>query len=424
VSPPSRCASAGRAVIYVTNYAGPRALAARGITTDSAAGSKKSVDLARAMEAAGLTVTLLSLGWKGATLSGRTYPAMSERIDGELICEYAALLDFPGLNLISNFLSMSRLIARKAAQHRVAGRACRLLIYNLGLQMTLVALYGRLLLRLPLYLQLEDGTHLIPTVGIARRALYRLAHRLLRPLVAGVILVSNVLKRGYETVPHVIARGIASPDLCFRARSRLDDPAVESGARPVTFLFGSGLDEIRGVRLLLDALELADADPSFPVDRARFVITGKGSLARRVAEECQRLRWVRVDYMGFVDVDTYLTLLRNAQVGMALQDPRNPYSQACFPSKVIEYMTAGMLVLTTAVADIEDFAKGRVVLVEPSSPDVLVTLWRDVIEQPGRYARVAEAGQTLARERCSPLSTGLDIARLLEREHRGSEGRS
>lgn len=401
-------------VIYLTNYVGPQVRATRDITTDSAAGSKKSVDLVRAMEVVGAKVVFLSLGWKRATWSLRAYPPMAESVDGRLVCEYAGQWDFPLLNFITNISSVCRLIAERAAEEQATGSSCRLIVYNPSVQMTLAALYARLVVKLPLYLQLEDGTHLIPTVGIFRRTAYFVSHQMLRRLISGVILVSPVIRRGYETVPSVICRGVATQEPSFARHSRLDDPAITSGGGVVTFFFGSTLDEIRGVALLLDALKRADADLSFPAGRAKFIITGRGPLESQVAERCRSLKRLRADFMGFVDLATYQRLLSEAHVAMALQDPRHPYSRACFPSKVIEYMTSGTLVLTTAVADIVEFTDGRAVLVDPLRPEVLVEIWKDVINHPMHYVRIAAAGQKLVLEKCSLERTGLEITSLFK----------
>ncbi len=401
-------------VIYLTNYVGPQVRAARNITTDSAAGSKKSVDLVHAMETVGVKVVFLSLGWKRATWSLRAYLSMTESVDGRLVCEYAGQRDFPLLNFITNIASMCRLVAEKVAEEQAIGFSCRLIVYNPSVQMILVALYARLLVRLPIYLQLEDGTHLIPTVGIFRRAAYFVSHQVFRRLINGVILVSPVIRRGYETVPSVICRGLAMPDLVFPGRSRLDDPAIASGGGAVTFFFGSTLDEIRGVVLLLDALKRADADSSFPAGRAKFIITGKGSIESKVAEHCRSFKRLRAEFMGFVDLATYQRLLSEAHVAMALQDPSHPYSRACFPSKVIEYMTSGALVLTTAVADIVEFTDGMAVLVDPLLPQTLVEIWKDIINHPMPYAQIAAAGQALVLEKCSLERTGLAITSLFK----------
>lgn len=401
-------------VIYLTNYVGPQARAVRGITTDSAAGSKKSVDLVRAMKAVGTKVIFLSLGWKRATWSLRSYPPMAESIDGRLVCEYAGQWDFPLLNFITNIASVCRLVAERAAEEQAMGYSCRLIVYNPSVQMTLAALYACLFVRLPLYLQLEDGTHLIPTVGIFRRAAYFVSHQVLRRLISGVILVSPVLRRGYETVPSVICRGVATQELGFAGHSRLDDPALTSGGGVITFFFGSTLDEIRGVALLLDALKRADADLSFPAGRTKFIITGRGPLESQATERCRSLKRLRAEFVGFVDLVTYQRLLSEAHVAMALQDPSHPYSHACFPSKVIEYMTSGALVLTTAVADIAKFTDGRTVLVDPLLPEVLVEIWKDVVDHPMHYAQIAAAGQKLVLEKCSLERTGLEITSLFK----------
>ncbi|MEY3739944.1 MAG: hypothetical protein RLZZ192_620, partial [Pseudomonadota bacterium] len=333
-------------VIYLTSFVGPQVRAAREITTDSAAGSKKSLDMVLSMKFVGVKVIFLSFGWKRATWSLRLYPPMAESLGEQLVCEYAGQWDVPLFNFITSIVSVFRLVVKKITEEQATGYSCRLVVYNPSVQMTLVALLARLKEGIPIYLQLEDGTHLIPTVGILRRLIYYVSTWVLRRLISGVILVSPVFSRGYEAIPSVICRGVATDEQERLLRDRLDDPKLTSGEALTTFFFGSTLDEIRGVSLLLEALKIVETDLMFPVERCKFIITGKGPLENQVTELCRHLKRTRVEYMGFVNSATYKLLLSQSHVSMALQNPDHPYSRACFPSKVIEYMSSGSLVLT------------------------------------------------------------------------------
>src|SRR5205809_606274 len=81
-------------------------------------------------------------------------------------CEYAGLLDLPFLNLVTSVVSMCRLVAKRTAEARARGFACQLLFCNPSVQIAPVALFARFGVGLPLYLQLEDGTHLIQALGL------------------------------------------------------------------------------------------------------------------------------------------------------------------------------------------------------------------------------------------------------------------
>jgi hypothetical protein len=131
-------------VIYLTSFVGPQVRAAREITTDSAAGSKKSLDMVLSMKLVGVKVIFLSFGWKRATWSLRLYPPMAESLGEQLVCEYAGQWDVPLFNFITSIVSVFRLVVKKITEEQATGYSCRLIVYNPSVQMTLVALLARL----------------------------------------------------------------------------------------------------------------------------------------------------------------------------------------------------------------------------------------------------------------------------------------
>ena len=373
--------SSRRHLIYLTNYVGPRVARRRGITTHSEAANRRVESLARALQDAGYTVQLISAGWKRSAGTWRRYPVATEHLSDHLVCRYLPYFDFPPLNALVCVCSTLRLIL---SLHRRYPHSA-VVFYNPTVQSALPALLARCLCRLPLFIQLEDGTHLIRSLGWLRTAAFRFLLAGTRPLVTGAIVPSRQLAAYYEHKPVFLFRG------CVRG-----DDAVPGDQPPPTdtlnFLFGGTLDDIRGVDILIAALKILETTAPPGSRRPKFQITGSGPREDWLRDRCREFKFLEVRYLGRLSALEYGKVLADSHVGLALQNRQHPFSRACFPSKVISLIAAGKLVITSAVADLEDFLAGKVLVYRDDDPHHLADTILEVCRQPEKY--LALAGQT------------------------------
>ncbi|WP_034490811.1 glycosyltransferase family 4 protein [Butyrivibrio fibrisolvens] len=129
------------------------------------------------------------------------------------------------------------------------------------------------------------------------------------------------------------------------ARYKDFQPPVKS--HKTKFMYAGTLSDVTGVDILLDAIEMWDADD------VEFYISGKGFLEERVkaaAKEDDRIK-----YLGFVSDDEYYNLMKEMDVFI---NPRNmdmEQNQNNFPSKVLEYLATGRVVVSTKFPGWERF---------------------------------------------------------------------
>lgn len=115
----------------------------------------------------------------------------------------------------------------------------------------------------------------------------------------------------------------------------------------VVFMYAGTLEPVTGIDRLLDAFEKVDED-------CRLVITGKGSLSALVQERADKDS--RIDFRGYVSDTEYYRLLNEADI---LINPRNmelPENQNNFPSKVLEYLAAGRMTISSKFPGWERFS--------------------------------------------------------------------
>lgn len=108
---------------------------------------------------------------------------------------------------------------------------------------------------------------------------------------------------------------------------------------PIKFMYSGTLSHVTGVDTLLAAMEKIDNNA------IELYISGKGELSEAV--KMAESKDVRIKYLGYVSDDEYYEHLEKVDV---LINPRNmslEQNQNNFPSKVLEYLAAGRLVIST-----------------------------------------------------------------------------
>ena len=116
------------------------------------------------------------------------------------------------------------------------------------------------------------------------------------------------------------------------------------------FMFSGLLEPVTGIDLLLKSMKYVSNK------KIRIIITGKGSID--VSD--YTLKDDRIEYRGFVSRDEYLELLQEADV---LVNPRNmnlPENQNNFPSKVLEYLATGKIIISTRFPGYEKFTNNGI----------------------------------------------------------------
>lgn len=111
---------------------------------------------------------------------------------------------------------------------------------------------------------------------------------------------------------------------------------------PITFMYSGLLNHVTGVNLLLDAMKRVERQD------IRLWISGKGELEEAVntaAEEDDR-----ICYLGHLPYEDYIRKLQEADVLVNPRDMSLPENQNNFPSKIMDYLAAGKVIVSTRFA--------------------------------------------------------------------------
>ncbi len=375
----------------------------RSIDTANLAATQKVFNFCRALRHAGHRASVLSLGRGRQNGSGDAHPARAQRTDGVTVV-YARFVHTRWSTHLVSALSTAGLIWRLHNLPQADG-ATALIAYN-RLWHYLPALLLARVLGMRCFLDLEDGC-----VSIGRSAGGRLADRCKRWLFdrlcnRGVLLANSRLATQTSIRHRIIWYGML-PVL----------PATADWTRsPLVVMLGGTLHEERGCRLFMNAATvLMKSDPELAA-RLRFVITGHGPMQAELADFARRSGdWVV--FTGLTGRAMYLELLAGCHVGLMLNLSSHEMSGTTFPSKVLEYAAAGLLVVSTPVSDVADFfGPQAAVLLTQETPDALAQVLIEIAADTQHAAAIAARGTLRAQQACSPALLAPRLAGFLAGE--------
>lgn len=153
------------------------------------------------------------------------------------------------------------------------------------------------------------------------------------------------------------------------------------------------LTRLRGITQLIQAASLAEA---------RLILAGNYESAEYRAQLEAMPEYAAVDYRGYVGREEIAKIYREAAVGMSTILNVGQYS--CldnFPTKVYEYMAAGLPVVVSDYPFLANAARGEGfgIPVDPEDPQAIAAAVRRLLDHPEEADRMGEAGRQAVEQR-------------------------
>ena len=231
--------------------------------------------------------------------------------------------------------------------------------------------------RNPVILEYEDGKHAIDRGWV--KGITWLAEGLGRPLVKAALLATPTLaKRLPPETPIVLIPGILEKQVQF-------NPLPSAGGS-MHFLYSGSLDVERGIPLLLEYLETCTL-PS----NAIFEITGQGKFGDRLTQLMDRHPG-QIIYHGTVSSKILTEIRSRCHFGLNLQSSTNLISEVTYPSKTFDYLNAGLRVISTRAAGVEEILGTAALYLDKETPASLAA----AIERAGTLEEQSEQAAGLA----------------------------
>ncbi len=130
-----------------------------------------------------------------------------------------------------------------------------------------------------------------------------------------------------------------------------------------TFVYAGDLSEERGAQLMVELFQEIKA-------HCQLLLIGRWS-SEEFKKKCLDLdKKQRVNSLGFLPIDEVYQILMKSHVGLGLLHPTNNYKQS-IPTKVFEYLFAGLSVIITDIAYWKDIFGNKAMYVDPFNQEEL-----------------------------------------------------
>jgi glycosyltransferase involved in cell wall biosynthesis len=221
----------------------------------------------------------------------------------------------------------------------------------------------------------------------------------------GALLACRALEGATTLRPVECCYGVADTGL----------PRANWDRVPYTVLLGGTVSRDTGAPVLAQAIKIL-RDERFPWgDQLRFEITGKGDCLSLFEDLSKKGGCPQVVVHGRTTDEEYERILSRTQVGLALKPNTGVLAQTTFPSKVVEFASRGILVLTTDISDVRTVLGVGAIYLETDDARVLVEKLRWIVENPTQAAAVASHGARAVAAKCGPQVVGPMLSSLLFR---------
>lgn len=353
---------------------------------------QKRRDLFRCLEqATGRKVVVLSAPPKALRRSQGKWLQPVETLFSSHRQFFCANWDVPKLRIPLSWFFYARHVLR----HTRSGDL--VVIDNYEFIYIVAAWWLKLFRQMTFILDYEDGKHLIDRSW--SRVLSGVAEWAGRPLIRAALLAHPAM--GSRLPPRVVTE-VVPGFIPQKIHAITRNPVSE-----VHFLYSGSLDRVRGVDLILEALQF------LPREGWRLELSGDGELRESVAKMAQNSEWRgHLTYHGVLSTEANNRLMATCHVGLNCQRKSDPVSDVTFPSKVFTYLASGLLVLSSQASAVEPLCGNACFYYAEESPQSLAAAMRAVMDNFSGIRR--QLDMTGVSERYSIEATTSRVRQLLQ----------
>jgi len=383
-------------IAYIAPYQGPALLKRRPIVRNLSLGGIVKIGLiAELLQRSSHTVEILSQG-EVTERHLKFYSCFREphAVNGNISIYYSSAFPVRFLNGLWSSLSTLRIFK---ARHRISPFDV-VLIYNLKPPQVACANYARRRLGLPVILEYEDE-HFSDDAscresGFTSRFYLAKVKKLLNRVSGCVAVSPHLLAQTPPSVPKLLLRGVVSNEIVsLREQAK--------GVRRNWIVFSGTHTRSQGLEQLIKAwrmLGLMDWE---------LHIAGQGAMTNtmhNMAESCKT-----IVFHGLLGREDNARLLKTAKIGIAPFDISQTPDRG-FSFKIIEYLAAGLHVVTTPRGFLEPQLETGISYIADNSPDTIAAGLRKVIHD----CPYEQKAQQAALQTYGPEAVSKGLNRLIE----------
>ena len=384
-------------LFYICNALDDTTRLERGIVTDSPAASRKILLISQALRKVNVRPIVVSMGRGKQDRSGRYFKSKVRRINGIPV----VYLPFYHAPVLSELLSLFSIVSilwrvRSKKGSKAALFYNRMPVYFLGLCMARA-------FRFRTILDLEDGdiNNGDWSLGMAKSKISTWVFDVF--ISGGALLACSALESKTKLLPTT----------CCYGTSEIHYSTPNLSMFPMTVLFGGTVSFDTGAQLLIDVVNILRKDAPSWVNNIQFEISGKGDCISQFETLAEDVQKPKVIVHGRATDNEYRELLGRTKVGLALKPNSGVLAHTTFPSKVIEFASHGVLVVTTDISDVKKVLADGAIYLMNDHPQHLIDKLRWILENRKEANDLALKGKRNVAETCSPKIVGKKLEQFL-----------
>lgn len=389
-------------ILYVNNYQGNDLVKNRHIFRNRALGGSRKIELvSNALKSKGHDVLVLSAGLpaEGTWEFYKSYEStVSNNESGGARVFYSSCVDSKYLKFPISFLSSFKFLLKESKLNPFD----IILVYDIVEYSFFISwFYHVFIKRTPIILEYEDSINLSGRgIGFIRRASWRIMGWWLSKRLKGIIGLNDELTNSYcrydnrYTLPGIVANA-----LCDAALKR---PLPFSGKGPFLAVFSGSLIKAKGPHYIINVAHRFKG-------RIKFIISGSGPLLDDLVG-LAKYSAGDVEVVGCLDRMELDKLVTSADILISPHEEED--SGNIVPFKLIEYLVAGGVVVTTRDSGLTDEVFNYCEITYPNDSALADSLEK-VLADPKSMVERAKKGQAWAISKYSESAVADPIHNLV-----------
>ncbi len=202
--------------------------------------------------------------------------------------------------------------------------------------------------------------------------------------IDGIILFNEEAYKQFNlSIPYLISKvGINDTEISSKVYKRNDDKCFD-------IVYAGSLEKYNGIESMINAMKF------LPFENVSLNIYGDGTLKNDVVHKSTRDR--RIKYRGLIPRGELDIIIQRADLLLNLRDTNHYVSKFAFPSKLIQYLSSGIPVLSTRVIETETF-NNVAFIAEDLSPKKISEIISYIINNPGEQQERAVLAKNYIRK--------------------------
>jgi len=168
-----------------------------------------------------------------------------------------------------------------------------------------------------------------------------------------------------------------------------------------------------GAPMLIEAIRRMRMRRLEWASKISFEVTGKGESLVEFHRLAVEPGYPLVNVHGRTSNVRYREILRACEIGLALKPLGGALADTTFPSKVIEYASSGLLVLSTDISDVRSLLGEGAHYLERNDPDLLINRLGKIVEDRKSAELCANQGRLAVERQCASKAAGMALSNFL-----------